>query len=331
MIRALPYGFNYPIPRGWASNEEYERVVIKDWSTESEDPKHEKNKWRGFRIITWMLARNEHNVSEFVIDVGLLNTGLNGHIFDAPCDEYIDFVTMLLKPGFRRIDLALLVGNQYQAGWPAFRNGQLQRALGMETDLEHVSLVTNAHHEHGCYQWDDEIDDHFIPLRSIFPIDKWPKLRHFGLSGFIVRLADVISLLAALPTTVRSVELSFLHFQKEHGTHRALLEAMRDTLDWRDRDVHDRPRVVMAWHEMGRLMHSGRAIWIDNEVNEFIYKDGENPFAENKPYGFWEGVGIEPDVFEPAHERPYVNMDELKRMGIIGCDRGAMGDLARRN
>ncbi|KPM43235.1 hypothetical protein AK830_g3358 [Neonectria ditissima] len=316
MIRALPYGFNYPMPRGWPSNEEYERVTINEWPTECEDEVHEKNKWRGFRILTRTLARIDHNVSEFVIDVGLLNTGLNGHIFDAPCKEYADLFTLLRKPGFRRVDLALLVGGQHRQGWLAFRNGQLQRALGSAADLEHVSLVTNAHYEHVCYDWEDNTDEHFVPLRSIFPADKWPKLRHFGLSGFIVRLSDVVSLLAALPPTLRSVELSFLHFQDEHGSHRELLQAMRDTLGWRERAVGNRPKVIMGWHPMGMCMGSGRAIWIDDEVNAFIYEKGNNPFLGTHPDGLYQG-GTERDVFEPAHERPYADIHALEQLGIV--------------
>lgn len=44
MIRALPYGFNYPIPRGWLTSKFAEmEPYAHPWSDETE-----KNKWRGF-------------------------------------------------------------------------------------------------------------------------------------------------------------------------------------------------------------------------------------------------------------------------------------------
>ncbi|KAF7553416.1 hypothetical protein G7Z17_g3669 [Cylindrodendrum hubeiense] len=317
MIRALPYGFNYPIPRGWPAKEAIERVTIPLWRSGSEKDEFDKNRWRGFRIITWMLAREKHNISDFVVDVSLLNTGLNAHMFDQSCDDYNDFVTMLLKPGFRRIDLALLVGGQHHEGWPAFRNGQLRLALGVAADLEHVSLRTNVPYEVDCEDWAKNDDEHFIPLRTIFSIDKWPKLQHFGLSGFVVRQADLISLLASLPPTVRSVELSFLHFQKDHGTNRDFLTAMRNTLDWRERPVSERPKVVMGWHMDGLVPKDGRAVWVDDEVNDFIYNNGDNPFSQVAPFRVSTGSGTKRDFFEPAYERPNAQVIDLMRMGIV--------------
>ncbi|CAM1509443.1 Fc.00g031820.m01.CDS01 [Cosmosporella sp. VM-42] len=277
MIRSFPYGFNYPIPRGWPAAEEYSTVRIDPWNAEADGDK-EQNRWRGFRIITWILARTNHRISEFVVDVSLLNTGLNWHIFDQPCDEYNDLVRLLLRPGFRRFDLALLVPEQGHAGWPAFRNGRLQRALGGATGLEH-----DAHSD----DWEENDNGHFIPLRTIFPVDKWPKLRHFGLSGFIVRLVDAISLLASLPTTAQSVELSFLLFQKQHGK---LLIAMRNTLDWRERSL--KPKVIMGSHLRGKQQNTGRVVWVDNEIYDFIYGNRENPFNERNSDGIYIGSGV---------------------------------------
>ena len=52
-----------------------------------------------------------------------------------------------------------------------------------------------------------------IPLQTVLPPpDKWQNLRHFGLSGILVEVDEPISVLASLPKTVRSVELSMLEF-----------------------------------------------------------------------------------------------------------------------
>lgn len=52
----------------------------------------------------------------------------------------------------------------------------------------------------------------FALLRTIFPVEKWQDLRHFGLSNVLVREDDLLSLLALLPTTLPSVELCFITF-----------------------------------------------------------------------------------------------------------------------
>lgn len=66
MIRDFPYGFNYQIPRGWPTiGESGTPVEASPWVSEAE-----KNQWRGFRVITQVLAQQQHHhrVSELVID-----------------------------------------------------------------------------------------------------------------------------------------------------------------------------------------------------------------------------------------------------------------------
>lgn len=92
---------------------------------------------------------------------------------------------------------------------------------------------------------------------------------------------------------------------------------MRDTLDWRERPVSDRPRITMGWHRDGVVPKDGRALWVDEQVNEFVYGHGENPFTEDIPNHVSTGVGTWRDFFEPAYERPNVEDADLVRMGII--------------
>ena len=69
---------------------------------------NEKSKWRGFCIVTCELAKLDHHVLELILDVNRLETGLSCRIFDQPCEEYDNLVALLRRPGFSRIDLALL-------------------------------------------------------------------------------------------------------------------------------------------------------------------------------------------------------------------------------
>lgn len=229
MIRDFPYGFNYLIPRGWlAAGDGDSPTEACPWC----DNETEKDQWRGFRVVTRELAHHHHNVSELVINARQIRTGVNCHIFDAPCAEYHDLVSLLRRPGFARLELALLVGGQQYEDWSSFRSGHLRRALAEAQDLRHFRLTTDVepNPDAAAIEISGSAIEHFIPLRTVFPVDRWPHLQHFGLSGFLVVQSDVVALLMALPPTVRFVELSFLEFLDGGGNHQAMLEQMRNEL-----------------------------------------------------------------------------------------------------
>lgn len=58
---------------------------------------------------------------------------------------------------------------------------------------------------------------------------------------------------------------------------------MRDDLGWRERPADERPRVSITVDAVNLDM--GRTVSIDNEVQSFLYYDGDNPFASGDiPY-----------------------------------------------
>ncbi|KAG6365594.1 hypothetical protein INS49_007205 [Diaporthe citri] len=316
MIRAFPRSFNYPIPCTWPV-EKYEQKL---WERTSES---EKDTWRAFRIATRTLAASRNasqaedqdhqqktGITEIIIDVSQLLTGLNGHIFDEECAEQRDLATALQQPDFRRLDLALAVGGLENNDWRAFRSGCLRRTLAGAPGLEHFRLTTDL------IEPPDE--DYILPLREIFPIDTWARLSHFGLSRFHVRQDDLLSLLAALPPTLRSVELSFLIWLE--GSYRGLVAGMRDELGWRGRPAGQRPRVAIGLPDT--LRKPRRGIWADVPLEQFLYHDGPNPFVDmgtrnQIPQG---GGGVVRDSLDPAFERPWVKYGELQRLGYIRND-----------
>lgn len=271
MIRAFPPGLNYCILPAWPLQfnplDEGELYEAPSWDQE------EAKKWRGFSMILCELAEmSSHHISEFIVDAYVLKTGLNCRVFDQPNKELNKLITLLRQPGFSHLDLALIADGQYRDGqnWSSIRNGYLKRALSESSDLRHISLRFTISYEQIRYGH----DEHFVPLRMIFPIDTWKNLQHFGLSGFLVRVDDLLSVLAALPKVLRSVELSFLYFTGEKGDYYHLLEAMYDTLDWRDRIVNERPVVTIHVPES-----IGYEYWcMDAAVSEFLYYQGPNPF-----------------------------------------------------
>lgn len=246
MFRALPSGFTYPITRAcWPLCAEKTKLPHE---CDSWDLEEERKKWRGFPIIMHELATQKHDVTEFIIDVNELLTGLSCRIFNKPCEAYNDFVTLLQRPDFRRLDLALLADCQYheEMNWLSFRSGCLKRALEHIEDPHHVSLRVHIT-EANLYDELPDKDSHWVPLQEIFPhIDKWQNLGHFGLSGMVVDIDELIAVLGALPSTLRSVELSFLIFKKNAPRrYYDLLEAMRDKLQWHERAENERPRVTI--------------------------------------------------------------------------------------
>ncbi|ETS03692.1 hypothetical protein M419DRAFT_108425, partial [Trichoderma reesei RUT C-30] len=269
---------NYKLPRGWPTSVDDAPLEARNWNTEAD-----KEPWRGFINATRLLAENQGpSVTELVLDVRQLLTGLTCRFFDNPCPEFDHLVAVLRRPGFRRLDLALMVGGQEYDGWKSLRNGRLRLALEeVSSNLEHIHFGTDVRNDP---DWRGQNlsgghPEHFIPLGNLLPLRRWPRLRHFGLSKLLVRQDDLLSLLAKIPKTVRTIELSFLYFLDGGGSYRGLLEDMRSTLGWHTLDVAERPKVVIKldMHREGFNLY-GRALWLDKELDHFLYGGGKNPF-----------------------------------------------------
>lgn len=318
MIRAFPKGFNYPIPRTWPMPTTFDTEMPPLAYTWQRLDEAHKDKYRGFRIVTRVLAKMKHNVSELVINPNQLPTGLNCTILDHPCEEYNNLATLLKQPRFRRLDLAFIVRGieREDLNWRSFRNGNLHRALSEARDMEDIRLCTTGppRKVYGAGPARD-----FIPLLSIFPVEKWPKLRHFELSRFLVVQADVISLLSALPETIRSIQLSNLKFLDNGGTWYDLLTEMRRQIrgnaPWPDRGTASWPQVTIVFSSYNALC--GRGTWLEQEIYDFLYREGENPFYNPPTTGVRYGFGTERDAFEPSYDRPHIHGRTLREKGYV--------------
>lgn len=334
-IRTLPRGFNYPIPRGWPTAPDgcppHSMPPWPDPGPDSDskaDSEAYKEQWRGVRIALRVLAepQADHGVTEFILDAHHLDTGLNCRIFEDPATsaECVNIFALLRRPGFARLDLALAVGGQEHLEWSALCRGYLRDALAGAPNLRHFSLRTNVVPDpdaQALVRGSGGDMKHHTPLERIVHVSAWTGLQHFGLSGFLVTQADVVKLLGALPGSLRSVELSFLHFVDGGGDWRGLLREMRDTLGWRGREPASRPEVIVG-HDL-IVPRCGRAVWADQKaVGSFLYADGPNPFGEEgdpapNQIMMGNGTGVERDAFDPSHERPNVDNFELARLGIL--------------
>ncbi|KAJ5850970.1 hypothetical protein N7455_010826 [Penicillium solitum] len=213
-----------------------------------------------------VLANEPNYVTELIMNSTHLPTGINCTIFDEPCEEYDNFAAVLKTPGFRRLDIAILIGGQFDSEIRGSRrsllNGRLRRALGEAKDMEDFRLHTTVTTH--CYDDDYRYPtlDYLIPLQSIVPVQKWTRLRHFELSRFLISQSDITSFLAALPRSVRSVELSMLKFLIAGENWHGLLEDMRKMIHektvWGDREIATRPKVTIELPLMRREIGRGQ-------------------------------------------------------------------------
>lgn len=322
LIRSFPPGFVYPIPYGWPQR-----------STESDQPfagawhdEDERYKWRGLCLVLLTLAKHPHNVTEFVLDTNKLYTGFNAHMFDEPNAEYSSLVSLLQRPGFSHLDMALFAGGGESVGWPWYRNGLIKHALIEAKDLRYVSLSGNANSDSFSVN-DPGAEEHLVPLRSIFPVEQWTKLVHFGMSGFVVFLDDLCGFLFALPRTLRSVKLSSLSIlRRGGGDHSHLLVYMRDELGWRHRTVLERPRITMHIdQDETRQGCEGDFIDVSSAVESFVYGDGRNPFGEPGEKNGSRGnmvfredeTGVRRNHFNPANDLLFAYDYRLMDLGLV--------------
>jgi hypothetical protein len=309
MIRAFPSGFVYPIPRTWPSDETLGYGSPED-CPEGWENDDERRQWRGFCIVLKVLAdcaeRENLHISELVVDNHKLPTGIDYTLFDKPNTEYDSLCKILTRPGFKRIVLSLTTGycpNFDAEDWDIYRNGRISNLIAKAPDLEEVVLQTN----YDLTSWSCSMED-YTSLFDIFPIENFSsgKLKHFGLSGLQVSPDDLISFLGKLPSTLKSVNLSFLALVEGHGNHATMLADIRNKLGWRHRPASQRIKVSISM--ILNQFNRGRYICLDKEVQEYIYGDGPCPFIAQQGRihaHFSFGTGIVYDEFDPSFAIPY--------------------------
>lgn len=303
-IRTIPLGMNYPIPRSWPTRRGDNPVMYAaPWE-------EEKEIWRGYNVVTKILAeeKQHHRVSELLIDAHYIHTGLSCRLFEHPCEEYFNFQTILQQPNFKKLQLSLHVHGQElpDINWAAFRSTLLRNAIAEASQLEHFSMETN---------WDmDIVDRRTQPptLQTFLPIDRWAALQHFRLWNF-PRSANLISTLSQL-TGLRSIELGFLDLYEGDNYH-DLLNDMRGLLQLHRRPVRPKVRLAIPIPDPNTSSRSnyirGRAIWLDEEVEGFLYRDGANLFVPGED-NLVHTMGVVKDAFDPEYERPYVPLPRVE-------------------
>ncbi|KAF4494317.1 hypothetical protein FAGAP_9571 [Fusarium agapanthi] len=265
-----------------------------------------KREWRGFCVITKEIAQHIRDnpvfqLSEFVMESRQLWTGTSCRVFDSPASEECrNLVTILSRPPLRRLELSFACGTESRQDWPSFRSGLLFRALIKANNLQDlrfdtsIPLVSRTWHNFVGHEQNG------MPLRSMFPIKDWSNLRRFALSRSFFKQRDVIAFISTLPSSLESLELSFLTFFPCEGTYRNLLQDMRCNLDWRERPSSTQPKLIVLVVE-NELQMDGAAIDVSRAAMDYVCHHGENPYVEEQIMQVLEGKGTPVNLLDPMY------------------------------
>ncbi|KAI0553133.1 hypothetical protein F4679DRAFT_532051 [Xylaria curta] len=249
MVRAFPYGFK--------------RVLsyCREYFAYQPLTSNETGKgWNGFRAIMHLLAQNLGSGKVTELDIRA-SEGLNIDLFEKPCQTLTDFQTVLWRANFESLHLDLTSRGRYPFG-------RVLDGAADGQDLKRLTLHADAPK---------------FSLRTIFNPNSLLRLEHFNLTHFGVEEQDLLAVLAMLPR-IRTIELNWLHI--DNGSHDSLLRQIKDTLGWQDRIL--KPRLSFVLNAPGFAGILDRAIWVEEEVHEFLYESGVNPFDDD----YLGGVGI---------------------------------------
>lgn len=339
MIRSFPDGFLYPIPRTWPAFEDHgEAPTVMIWNDDGDAADVEirdayydsgrqyRNLWRGYSAVLQSLVDHENTITELIVDAHGFDTGVNCYAVCEDCPEQKNFARLCAKDGFRRLDLALFVNGTEHSAFAPLRSGKLRSALSTANDMQHFHFSTNLEMDMSgemaqLESFDEEMDEHFVSLGSLFPVDTWSHLQVFCLTKFLVLNSDLVALLGKLPQSVRSVELNMLLFL-QHGTYQELLEQMDQQLDWRSRPRGLQPNVSISVPPNWNHATATQAVTLGDSVVKFLYQDGMNPFSSRSEAGanyaqYGQGA-IEWDWFDPEHRRPYEDDQTQADRGYYG-------------
>ncbi|KAI0190611.1 hypothetical protein F4808DRAFT_444478 [Astrocystis sublimbata] len=303
MIRSFPRGFNYPLP-GRASSEVTQPACV-PWDETG-------RAWQGFRVMMDLLAQNRDagRVTELQVNAFPLRGGLNYRLFEEPCETLTNFQTVLRQDDFESLHLDLQVDaddDQIEV----FNGGLLRQTLACAAGgkgLKRLALATN----------NDGPPWSMLPypsLQTLLDPSNLQRLEHLSLSRIPFRDQDLVALLAALPHSIRTIHLADLTFIE--GTYSSLLLLVRDTLDWQSRN----PRPHLTIINENHLYVPGPMIWIEKEIDRFIYESGINPFGEGPEPRWATGyMGVIYDTFDPDYRLPNLDPRGLLDIGLLQGD-----------
>ncbi|KAK6217886.1 hypothetical protein LQW54_003174 [Pestalotiopsis sp. IQ-011] len=304
MVRAFPSGFIGPLSRSWQNRYKQLGIDQLKWDLRASRVEGPPN-WQGIRTIARVLSEGRDGgiVTDLHIETRRLGAGLTLMRFSEECHETLEhFVALLARPGIKHLHLELAVNGTPRQS-KLFRRSLGNAAAGKA--LEHLHIGTKDPASNYPFLLNREA---YIRLDTFFDPSQFSRLRHFGLSHFDVDCFGLWRFLDALPETLRSVELSMVHFMHNQGNFRLFLQEMRDQSGWPARDPKPTLRIYLP--DTLTAGHRGiRQVRLDDELTEFLYEGGVNPFQGDDGNQILRGCGMIEDVFDAQYKKKPLSVE----------------------
>ena len=346
LIRSFSYGFVYALPGPWPFPDAHRtsRIMWKDKSADS--CKDYRIFRRGLCSALRILAKHDkHKVSEFIVEDHELREG-DWHRpykrFPVQSGEYTirmddqgyafdDLHSLIQRPGFQRLRLHQ---EHYRHLAKALKNGESLRSLcmyGNERPFRELPLSTPAL-------------NYFLALPGCLV----QRLHNLVLEKVLVNKNRLVKLLDSMISLqsleLRSIvfedyggyELEILHGLSRYRTcnPREFLFDLRDKTGWRYRTL--RPTVVIVLSKIFPDWPESQTVKLDSEISDFLYRYCDAPFLPSEyidPSTGWRHEKFRPvheycagkgivtlEELDPASERPNVDRNTLKQLGIISAE-----------
>jgi hypothetical protein len=299
--RSLPPGFRKPFVEPWRSRFRSQSTPI--YMDGRDETMGLSNQWRGYSIvISALAAAADLKVQEFVTDGGYDGRGISHQLFARPNRDLDHTVRMFRHGSLQRLQLAMTVHRSELVDGSVRHFGLLKAALAELQHLKHLDLNLNSttrgtrvpvHPASGLFDISRHLPENLIE-----------SLKTFALRNVFMDEDDLFNLLLnmhnAQQVTMDNVCLT-------NSFNARSVEMNWSSLFRRLRSEHEndapisKPKFAWIWPLYSYAYVDTRSRLIDEEIDAFVYRGGEDPFAE---YGQdWGPNGVGWVFFDQEPER----------------------------
>ncbi|KAL2865079.1 uncharacterized protein BJX67DRAFT_359215 [Aspergillus lucknowensis] len=309
LLRCLPNGFRAYNAEDW--------IPLHSAFDDAPYDECSRWRWRGFNIVVEELnnLRGRHHVSELLVNPGRKLMGVNHNLFwhpESPASTYATLYQLFQTVQLTRLELSLRMPS-LSKDWDFLRNGLLKRALAQLTQLEVLSLYTTVETNIDVRHFHTETDA--TCLTDYLSPHAWPHLRSLTLGRLLVLHDDLLTFIRALPAHV--VDLNLETVKIYAGDWRSLYASVKEDITitrgtGQRTDYAPRRRFRFSTQQQT----TSRFICVDDDLHEFLYGDGPNPFdGDLPPHRIQFGFGVVIDEYDHRYRAPYVPPEWYRSVG----------------
>lgn len=304
--RSLPPGFQKPPVYPWLgydrrlteSQVKYRNKVLSEGKVD-----HLHTAWRGFRIVSNVLAdANSPQIEELIFDTGNEPSGVSYQLFHAPNTDFDTFYRLAQHQPLTRLELSI---NTFTLPllqpYPYLWNGAIESLLGELHHLRHLDFDPHCnvrhHHKAGSTPTKD--------LLELFPATVLRQLQTFALRNFWVSGPSLYKLIMHMPN-IEHITLDNVMTFKNHpnyGWRSMVFDPLKKA--YAHPKAPCRPRFTWKY-PLGfkELSDQFKVHLIEEELDAFLYDDGECPFGDESS-GLVGFPGWIVDDRDPTYKRKW--------------------------